>query len=352
MFKTTRTRLRKTLLIVYRRLAYHKTFLVCIICGYYIGNYISSKIVPVLVRPKYQSRFSYLYHLSNIRNGEEYYSKSYNTTKAEELNHKIRVLCWVLTAPHSMQYRGMNVKNTWGKRCHKLVFMGSDQWAKNITEHFTPEVVPVVGLKTPEGRENLWGKSREALKYLYDNYLTEYDWFMKADDDTYVIMENLRYLLRDKDPTDAIYFGCKYKSFVKQGYMSGGAGYVMSREALKRFVEVGLEMKPVHCKKNEVLGNEDVEVGRCLEASGVKAGDSRDKQGRIRFFGLYMEEIMSMSAGSGWYSQYQFYYRQQGLESLSDYPVALHYVTPVQMYFLEYMLYHARAYGLYPVDDA
>lgn len=54
----------------------------------------------------------------------------------------------------------------------------------------------------------------------------------------YVILENLRYMLYPTDPNDPIYFGCKFKPYVTQGYMSGGAGYVLSKEALRRFVEV------------------------------------------------------------------------------------------------------------------
>ncbi|QQP41194.1 Uncharacterized protein FKW44_015482 [Caligus rogercresseyi] len=57
---------------------------------------------------------------------------------------------------------------------------------------------------------------------------------MKADDDTYVIVENLRYLLQNYSSSDPLHFGCRFKPFTKSGYMSGGAGYVLSREALDR----------------------------------------------------------------------------------------------------------------------
>ena len=50
------------------------------------------------------------------------------------------------------------------------------------------------------------------------------DWFLKADDDTYVIVDNLRRVLRDHDPTKPEYMGCRFKPYVTQGYMSGGAG--------------------------------------------------------------------------------------------------------------------------------
>ena len=63
-----------------------------------------------------------------------------------------------------------------------------------------------------------------------------------------------RNFLSTQDPDDPVHFGCKYKAIVKQeGYMSGGAGYVLSREAVKRFVEEGLGGKnKTICKDGKV----------------------------------------------------------------------------------------------------
>ena len=42
-------------------------------------------------------------------------------------------------------------------------------------------------------------------------------------------MENLKFMLLPYDPDKALYFGCRFKKLVNSGYMSGGAGYVLSR---------------------------------------------------------------------------------------------------------------------------
>ena len=70
------------------------------------------------------------------------------------------------------------------------------------------------------------------------------------------------YLSKDFDTNKPIFFGRRFKPFTKQGYFSGGAGYVLSKEALKRFVETGLK-DPELCRQ-DAGGAEDVEMGISL----------------------------------------------------------------------------------------
>lgn len=60
---------------------------------------------------------------------------------AKHLSKNTRVLCWIMTQPKTLKTKAQAVKNTWGKRCNKLVFMSS-KGDKDF---------PVVGLNVPEG---------------------------------------------------------------------------------------------------------------------------------------------------------------------------------------------------------
>ena len=80
-----------------------------------------------------------------------------------------------------------------------------------------------------------------------------------------MITENLKYFLGQFSPEDPWYFGCRFKKFVKQGYMSGGAGYVLSKESLRRFVKNGLTIGGPNVCGKRINTPEDVQMGKCLE---------------------------------------------------------------------------------------
>lgn len=208
---------------------------------------------------------------------------------AKDLEKKIRILCWVMTSPQNLDVKAIHVKRTWAKRCNVLVFISST----------TNTTFPTIGLNVSEGREHLTAKTMQAFKYVYDKYFNDADWFMKADDDTYVIIENLRYFLQSYSRDDPVYFGHHFKTIVKQGYYSGGAGYVLSREALKRLVEKGKD--PKYCRQDG--GAEDAELGKCMESLGVKTMNSTDAMGRSRFH-CFDPETHLFGGYPDWYYKY------------------------------------------------
>ncbi|XP_076030184.1 glycoprotein-N-acetylgalactosamine 3-beta-galactosyltransferase 1-like [Oratosquilla oratoria] len=254
----------------------------------------------------------------------------------ENLREKVRVLCWVLTYPKNHRPVAMHVKATWGQRCNKLLFFSSEE---------DPEL-PAIKVSQREGRGILWRKTREALKYVYTHHLDDADWFLKADDDTYVVIENLRHMLKDHSPEDPIWMGCRLKTIVpEQGYMSGGAGYVLSRKALVDFVEKAYPY-PLECKQR-TGGPEDAVLGKCLKNIGVHPADSRDEEGRSRFFPFPPQaHLFSPKRKQGaWFNKASYFLIPQGQTCCSPTSISFHYITPQMMYLLDFLIYNFYVYG-------
>ena len=195
-----------------------------------------------------------------------------------EATNLLTTLCCAVQAIH--------IKNTWGAHCDKLIFMSSQD----------DPALGAVALNISEGRQNLWGKTKGGFQYCYQHHRDEFDWFLKADDDTFMVIENLKELLRPYDTNQPIHFGHHFKYL--GGYFAGGAGYVLSRESLRRFVVDGITNSSI-CQASDG-GDEDVNMGElaqswaacklcwfagaCMRKLNVTHGDSRDEQKRKRFF--------------------------------------------------------------------
>jgi hypothetical protein len=161
---------------------------------------------------------------------------------------------------------------SWGYKCDGFVA-------------FSNETLPTLGHVEllhagDEAYTNMWQKTRSIWAYIYTHYLDDYDYFHLGGDDMYVLVENLkRYLTQFKDDDDD--GGGSRPRHIGQwlpdkNMVSGGPGYTLNREAVKRLVEDALP----HCEPNKTVAYEDRILSKCLQGIGIffNETDTRDKE--------------------------------------------------------------------------
>ncbi|XP_060592095.1 glycoprotein-N-acetylgalactosamine 3-beta-galactosyltransferase 1-like [Ruditapes philippinarum] len=255
---------------------------------------------------------------------------------------KTRVLCLILTSA-SGQTKMAAVKATWAKRCHKYLFIYGQTEVSQKDESFL--YVPV-----QEGRSHLTAKVRHALEYAYQTYKDSFDWILKSDDDTYVIIENLLYLLSHADSSKPGYLGfhMKTKKTSRTGYMSGGGGYVISSRGLHQLIHVGFQ--DADCRQDG--GDEDVEIGLCLTKSNVSVLNSLDSDGRQTF---HPESLLRhlYPPYPKWLQSYSWNQDSAnfGSECCSKYSVSFHHISVDMLYMIDHLLYKTKVYDFQKVND-
>ncbi|XP_047476338.1 glycoprotein-N-acetylgalactosamine 3-beta-galactosyltransferase 1-like isoform X2 [Penaeus chinensis] len=240
-----------------------------------LGSVLSSTCTFLLLSPSLPERRFYEMKRSLARDRLHDQHESFHkeeSEQADKLAEQVRILCLVTTMESNHEKKAAHLKNTWGRRCNKLIFMSTKD----------DPLLGAIDVDVPQGKKYQWGKAKASLKYVFDHHFHAFDWVFVAQEDTYAIIENLRYMLSVYDPEDPLFFGSRIKSKAKQGSVSRNAGYVLSKSALRKFVKEAMTDR-IKCNA-DLEGSEEIEIGVCLENVGVKAGDSRDSLGRGRFF--------------------------------------------------------------------
>ncbi|XP_034657805.1 glycoprotein-N-acetylgalactosamine 3-beta-galactosyltransferase 1 isoform X2 [Drosophila subobscura] len=189
----------------------------------------------------------------------------------------IRILCMIpynYNNPSTVQY----VKRTWGKHCNVLLFVSGN--IDNELEPYVPEI---------NGTDN-WTLVHRGLIHAFKVYKDEVDWFLKVEDSSFVVIENLRHIINSKKllPTAPIYFGHELENtYTHKPFVFSKSGYVISHEALRRYVDLDRDPKTSHCQHLDGF-TEELELSRCLRRAGVTTIDSLDDDGNETFMPVHM----------------------------------------------------------------
>lgn len=183
---------------------------------------------------------------------------------SQELDTKQLLFVGIMTAEKFLNSRASGVYNTWGKTVPgKVVFFAGNESGDSTIS------LPLVALSGVDDSYPPQRKSLKMLKYMHDNFIDRFEWFMRCDDDIYIRTDKLEQFLRGFDSSEELFIGQAGQGLPSErgllglgptdNFCMGGPGIIMSRSVLKKLAP-HLE----HCLNNLVSSHEDVEVGRCV----------------------------------------------------------------------------------------
>jgi len=190
------------------------------------------------------------------------------------------------------------VLETWGPRCNKLIFaFGDSTFKHNYTDTERIQFWTVNMSDGVDTYKKLWEKVVLSIRHTYDCCLDDFDWVLKADDNTYVEMTNLRLFLSglNEAESDRHYYGSSMDYI--GGYNSGGAGYVLSKNVVKKLVEVGMNRNICDVTVQN-QDSEDTQMGTCLRKLNITMTNTMDSENRLRFSLTNLHEMITMKVQS------------------------------------------------------
>ncbi|KAI6190302.1 hypothetical protein M3Y97_00102700 [Aphelenchoides bicaudatus] len=255
------------------------------------------------------------------------------------------IFAWIMTAPlhHKTRVSYLKAINTLiSCRCLQLMQLGFI--VLNTRKYFTSE--PLQDERIPfrtvfkdfdDSYNSLFYKTRFGFYYAYKGISDKFDWYLKVDDDTYLVAENLVKFLSTLNPNEPIYAGFRLKPYLKNGYNSGSV-YALSRAAVKIFVD-SLYNDSQKCPFDQY---EDLGMGRCLSNAGIYPIQTRDRDDKGRF---HIFDAFNTYTANNTPDQYEFYYKdthKPGFEEFSKDLISLHHMQPRDIITADLFLYRVN----------
>ena len=190
-----------------------------------------------------------------------------------------KLFCLILTSEKYHKTRAKFVEETWAKNCDGFVF---------VSDATDPELAGSINFSNDSNYKSIWSKTRSAFEWIHELQMVEFDWFLKADDDSYVVVHRLKRFLSRFDASGHHYFGRRFIGFIADGdmlvpYADGGAAYILSKGAVDELVSTSFKNEKL-CAPVDRQVAEDIEIGHCLFSAGIEPVNVVDeKTGCQRF---------------------------------------------------------------------
>ena len=207
----------------------------------------------------------------------------YSSFSKKRLKPKPTLFCFILTNPNNFFTKAVNIHHTWAKQCdnHKFISVIPTMYLNTsqvIISNGTIEIAYPIPLLHPFGLQKevykkLTDKIYATIIALFRHY-NYYDWYLKADDDTFIFVDNLREFISNKSLTAPAKYGYNLKT-----WQSGGGGYIFNNKALNIYgKELAQDAKVCPNK-----GVEDQEMSKCAKKLNISEPNSIDEAGRELF---------------------------------------------------------------------